>query len=141
LAAENPVAAENPNTENFATTVTEVSDRVSTLIREEIELAKAEVTDKATSIARGAATVAVGAVFGIFALIIGLGTLAWGLNSLFSSLWLGFLVVFGLLILLTAGAMLFAWRSLKVGAPMPNMAIDEAKKIRATVTAKAEGER
>ena len=121
--------------------MTEVSDRVSTLIREEIELAKAEVTDRATSIARGAAAVAVGAVFGIFALIIGLGTLAWGLNSLFSSLWLGFLVVFGLLILLTAGAMLFAWRKLKVGAPMPNMAIDEAKKIRATVTAKAEGER
>ena len=37
-----------------------------------------------------------------------------------------------LLLVLTAGAFLFAWRKLKVGAPKPQMAIDEAKKIRAT---------
>jgi uncharacterized small protein (DUF1192 family) len=129
--------AENRNPENIATTVTEVSDRVTVLIREEIELAKAEMTQKVSSMARGAAAVAVGAVFGIFALVIGLGTLAWGLNSLFGSLWEGFAVVFGILILLTVGALLFAWRKLRVGAPMPNMAIDEAKKIRATVTTKS----
>jgi hypothetical protein len=38
------------------------------------------------------------------------------------------------LLLLTALAFLFAWRKLKVGAPKPTMAIDEAKKIRATVS-------
>jgi hypothetical protein len=32
----------------------------------------------------------------------------------------------------------FAWRKLKVGAPKPDMAIDEAKKIRATVSTKSE---
>jgi hypothetical protein len=37
------------------------------------------------------------------------------------------------LLVLTGGAFLFAWRKLKVGAPTPKMAIDEAKKIRATV--------
>ena len=40
-----------------------------------------------------------------------------------------------LLILLTVAAFLFAWRKLKVGPPTPKMAIDEAKKIRATVAA------
>jgi hypothetical protein len=126
----------NGSPENFATVVTEVSERVSVLVREELELAKAEMTEKVSSLARGAAAIAVGAVFGIFALIMGLGTLAWGLNSLLSSLWLGFLITFVLLLVLTGGAFLFAWRKLKVGAPTPKMAIDEAKKIRETVSAK-----
>jgi uncharacterized small protein (DUF1192 family) len=118
---------------SFAATVTEVSERVSVLVREEIELAKAEVTQKVSSLARGAAAVAAGAVFGIFAVVFGLLALAWGLNSLIGSLWLGFIITFGVLLALTLGAFLFAWRKLKVGAPTPKMAIDEAKKIRATV--------
>ncbi len=120
--------------DNLASALTEVSERVTVLVREEIELAKAEVTTKVGSIARGAAAVAAGAVFGIFALVIGLGALAWGLNSLLSSLWLGFLITFGVLLALTAGAFLFAWRKLRVGAPAPTMAIEEAKKIRETVS-------
>ena len=41
--------------------------------------------------------------------------------------------MFILLLLLAAAAFLFAWRKLKVGAPTPDLAIDEARKIRATV--------
>ncbi len=63
------------------------------LVREEIELAKAEVTVKVTSIARGAVAVAVGAVFGVFALIFVLGTIAWAINDATGDLWLGFAVV------------------------------------------------
>jgi len=129
----------NGQPENLAAAVTEVSERMSVLVREEIELAKAEVSVKVASIARGAAAVAAGAVFGIFALVLGLFTLAWGLNSLLSSIWLGFLITFGVLLVLTAVSFLFAWRKLKVGAPTPKMAIDEAKKIRETVSAKSEG--
>jgi uncharacterized small protein (DUF1192 family) len=119
--------------DNLATAVTEVSERVSTLMREEIELAKAEVTAKAKSLGRGAAAVALGAVFGVFAIVFGLLTLAWGLNSALSSIWLGFAIVFVLLILLAVAAFLFAWRKLQVGAPTPDMAIEEAKAIRETV--------
>jgi cytochrome c biogenesis protein CcdA len=126
----------NGQPENLATAVTEVSERMSVLVREEIELAKAEMSQKVSSIARGAAAVAAGAVFGVFALIVGLGALAWGLNSLLSSIWLGFLITFGVLLVLTLLAFLFAWRKLKVGAPTPKMAIDEAKKIRETVSSK-----
>jgi uncharacterized small protein (DUF1192 family) len=126
----------NDTPENLATVVTEVSERMSLLVREEIELAKAEMTEKVTSLARGAAAVAAGAVFGIFAVVMGLGTLAWGLNSLLSSLWLGFLITFVVLLAATAGAFLFAWRKLKVGPPTPKLAIDEAKKIKETVSAK-----
>jgi uncharacterized small protein (DUF1192 family) len=134
--------AENGKSDNLATTVTEVSERVSVLVREEIELAKAEMTQKASSLARGAAAVMAGAVFGVFAVIYLLTTIAWALDAIFVSglgdIWIGFAIVFGVLLLLTAGAFLFARSKLRVGAPTPDMAIDEAKKIRATVTSEAE---
>jgi hypothetical protein len=114
-----------------------VSERVTLLVREEIELAKVETIAKVTSLARGAIAAAVGAVFGVFALILGLETLAWGLNAPIAGtgkIWIGFIITTALLLVLAAGAFLFAWRKLRVGAPTPDMAIDEAKKIRETVT-------
>jgi hypothetical protein len=41
------------------------------------------------------------------------------------------------MLVLAIGAFIFAWRKLRVGAPKPEMAIDEAKKIRETVSVKA----
>jgi membrane protein YdbS with pleckstrin-like domain len=128
------LAPETNHTETFATAVTEVTERMTVLVREEIELAKVEMTTKVSSIARGAAAVAAGAVFGVFALVFGLLSAAWGINAAFSGLWEGFVIVFGILMFLTIAAFLFAWRKLKVGAPTPKMAIDEAKLIRETVT-------
>ena len=119
--------------DSLAAALTEVSERMAVLIREEVELAKAEVTQKASSMARGAAAVAVGAVFGVFALIFILLTIAWAINDASGDLWLGFLIVAVVLVTLAVGAFLFAWRKLKVGAPTPKMAIEEARKIRATV--------
>jgi uncharacterized membrane protein len=127
----------NQQQESLAAALAEVSDKLTALVKDEIELAKAEMAEKTKSIARGAVAVGAGAVFGLFALIVGLGTLAWGLNSAFNSIWLGYLATFGILLALTIGAFLFAWRKLKVGAPKPTMAIDEANKIRATLTAKS----
>ena len=121
--------------------MTEVSERVTVLVREEIELARAEITTKVSSIARGTAAVAAGAVFGVFALIFGMLSVAWVLNQLvYNNLWLGFVTVFGVLLVLTIGAFLFAWRKLRVGAPAPTMAVEEAKKIRETVASAPESE-
>jgi uncharacterized small protein (DUF1192 family) len=127
----------NGQPDNIATAVTEVSERAALLIRDEIELAKAEVAQKVASLARAAAAVAAGAVFGVFAVIFGLLTAAWGINSALSSIWEGFAIVFGALLILTIAAFLFAWRKFKVATPpTPTMAIDEARKIRETVSAK-----
>ena len=116
---------------------------MSTLVRDEIELAKAEVTRKATSLAKGTAAVLAGAVFGVFAILIGLEAAAWGLNAVLvpgaGSIWEGFLIVFGALALLALLAFALAWQRLKVGAPpTPTMAIDEAKRIRETVASKTD---
>jgi uncharacterized small protein (DUF1192 family) len=129
---------------NLAEVVTEVSERMSVLVREEIELAKAEVSQKVSSLTRGAAAVAAGAVFGVFAIIFFLVTLAWVLDAILvdgaGDIWIGFGIVLAVLLVMTIGAFLFAWRKFKVGAPAPTMALDEAKKIRATVSAKSETE-
>jgi hypothetical protein len=119
--------------------VTEISDQMSNLVRDEIALAKLEVTQKAMNLVRGTAAIAAGAVFGVFAIIFALITVAWALDAIFISgagdIWLGFLIVFGVLALLAVFAFMFAWRKLKVGAPpTPTMAIDEAKRIRETVS-------
>jgi Na+-transporting methylmalonyl-CoA/oxaloacetate decarboxylase gamma subunit len=123
--------------------VSEVSERVSNLIREEIELAKAEVGRKASSLLKGAIAVAAGAVFGVFAIVIGLEALAWALNDILiqgaGSIWEGFAIVFGVLAILAVLSFAMATRLLKKGAPpTPTMAIDEAKRIRETVAAKSE---
>jgi hypothetical protein len=150
--SRSPVASSSPNSssslpaetnnDNLATAMTEVSERVSVLIREEIELARAEVTEKVTSVARGAIAVAAGAVFGLFGLVILLETIAWVLNAIITdsagSIWVGFLIVTALLFAATIGAFVFAYRKLQIGTPKPEMAIDEAKKIRATVSTKSE---
>jgi uncharacterized small protein (DUF1192 family) len=129
----------NANRDSLATAVTEVSERMSVLIREEIELAKAEMSEKISSLARGAVAIAIAAVFGLLAVPFALLTLAWGLNSALTSIWLGFLIVLGVLLAATAGAVVFAVRKFKgASPPTPKMAIDEAKKIRETVTVRSE---
>jgi uncharacterized small protein (DUF1192 family) len=131
--------------QSFASAVSEVSERVSVLVREEIALAKAEVAQKVTSIAKGAVAIGAGAVFGIFAVIFLLETIAWGLDAILvdgaGDLWIGFGIVFLVLGVLTVGSFLFAVRKRKVGAPTPTMAIDEAKLIRETVSTSTEGPR
>lgn len=132
------MAADNGQQDSIARAITEVSENLSRLVHDEIELAKAEVTQKGMTLLRGVGAVAAGAVFGIFAVIVGLFTAAWALDAILvdgsSKTWVGFLIVTGVLLLLAVFAFLFAWRKLKVGAPTPTMALDEAKKIRETVS-------
>ena len=133
--------ASNGQSDSIAAAIAEISENLTRIVQDEIALAKAEVAEKFSSIMRGAAAVAAGAVFGVFAVIFGLSTLAWGLDAILvggtGNLFLGFLIVFGVLLALSLFAFLFAWRKLKVGAPIPSMAIDEAKKVQATVTTQA----
>ena len=126
-----PQVTDRQADESLGELVTRVSENASGLIREEIELAKAEIEQKIRRIARGAIAGAVAGVFLLFALIYLLQSAAWGLNDAFNSLWLGFLIVGGALILLGALGALFAVRSLQAGTPpTPDQAIEEARLIR-----------
>ena len=109
--------------------VAEVSEKASLLVREEIELAKAEVATKVKTLARGAGVGAAAGVFLVFAVVMLLHTLAWFINDLldFNSVWPGFAITTGILILLAAIAGLLAKKWLSTGAPTPDMAIEEAR--------------
>jgi uncharacterized membrane protein YqjE len=113
--------------------VFEVSDQASVLIREEIELAKTEVTEKFNSLLRGSIAGLVAGVFALLALALAMHGIAWLLNDLvFDNPWAGFFVEAGLFLLVGIAGGLFAWRSFKRAAPpTPDMAIEEAKEIKA----------
>jgi hypothetical protein len=132
-----PAGGQQPH--NIAATVTEVSERASQLVREEIELAKAEMSVKAARLARGAAVGAAAGVFFLTALVFVLVGCAWLLYYFipggdFTYFW-GFFAMAGILVVLGVVAGLIAARAVKRGAPpVPNMAIEEARKIRETVS-------
>ncbi len=131
------MAADSP-THDLAQTVQEITERVTLLVHEEIELAKAEVAGKVTKLLRG---IVIGVAAGIFVvvgllfLLHGMAWLAWyalpvGNGSFF---W-GFFVVAGLLFLSGGIAGYLAARFFKDSTPpVPEMAIDEAGKIRKTL--------
>ena len=123
--------------QRLSQTINEISERATLIVREEIELARIEVTQKVTRLGKGAAVAAIAGVFGLLGLIFLLHTLAWALYAIFWNgapvVW-GFLIVTVLLFLLAGIAALIGLRLIKRGAPpTPDMAIEEAKRIRETV--------
>jgi H+/Cl- antiporter ClcA len=124
---------------SLADIVGEVSQKTSLLVREEIELAKAEVTIKAKSLGGAVAAAAIAGVLAFLALILVLHGLAWLVADLFSDgivigIWLGFFITAVLLLVLGAVAGLLALRFFRSGTPpTPELAIEEARKTRATI--------
>jgi uncharacterized membrane protein YqjE len=118
--------------------VFDVSERVSTLVREEIELAKAEVSEKVSSLLRGGVVGIVAGTFAFLGLILLMHAIAWLLNDLFfdDNFWLGFLIEAVLFFAVAALAGFIAYRAVQKGAPpTPDLAIEEGKRIRQTLEA------
>lgn len=115
--------------------VAQVSEQASTLVRSEIELAKAEVTDKVSKLGKGAGIAAAAGVFLVFAVTMFFQFLAWLFDDLFGwtgSVWPGFLIVTVLLLIAAAIAGFIAYRLFQKGAPpTPDLAIEEARLMRA----------
>jgi uncharacterized membrane protein YqjE len=135
VAATPPIPPDGRSERSVGQLVTEVSQQTSTLIREEIELAKAEITEKVTQLIRGGVVGIVAGVFAFLALILIMEGVAWLLNDLvFDNFWTGFFVEAALFLLLSAIGGLIAYRSFQKGAPpVPEMAIEEAKRTRETL--------
>jgi uncharacterized membrane protein YqjE len=123
---------------NIAAAITEVSERAQVLVREEIELAKVELTEKATRLIKGAVVGLAAGVFVLMAVIFALVGCAWLLyyylpGNDFTYFW-GFFAMAVILLLLGALAGVLAAKAVKKGTPpVPKMAIEEAQKIRETV--------
>jgi uncharacterized membrane protein YqjE len=134
-----PGEQRSESSQNIATAIAEVSERATVLVREEIELAKAEVAEKASKLIKGAIVGAAAGIFVVMALVFALVGCAWLLyyylpGNAFTYFW-GFFAMAVILLVLGAFAGLVAARAVKKGAPpVPKMAIEEARKIRETVS-------
>ncbi len=113
---------------------------MSVLVREEIELAKTEVSEKVTKLIKGAVVGIAAGIFAVTALLFALHGFAWLSwyyivpDGKLDYFW-GYFIVASVLLLLGALAGFLAAKALKAGSPpTPQLAIEEAKKIRETVT-------
>jgi uncharacterized membrane protein YqjE len=125
-----PVPPPEPDRKSVAELVFDVSEGASSLIREEIELAKTEVTEKVTSLLRGSAVGVAAGTFAFLALILIMEGIAWLLNEevFDGKVWPGFFVEAAVFLLIAALAGLIAYKAVKKGAPpVPEQAIEEAK--------------
>ncbi len=126
----------NPSEPKIGQTVQEITERMSVLVREEIELAKVEVEVKVKKLGAAAAVGAAAGIFVVVALFFVLQAVAWlfAQHVFGNNVYLGFLLTAFLLVVLAVVAGLVAKRFVGQGTPpKPELAIQEAKLIKQTV--------
>ena len=136
---------EEPGQQNLGEAVSDVTERMSLLVREEIELAKTEVSEKVSKLIKGAIVGIAAGIFAVTGLLFALHGFAW-LSWYFivpegklDYFW-GYFIVAAILLLLGGLAGFLAAKAVKAGSPpTPQLAIDEAKKIRETVKTSGAG--
>lgn len=125
-----PPPPREPDDRSVGELVFEVSEKASSLVREEIELAKTEISEKVGKLLRGSVVGLAAGIFAFLALILVMEGFAWLLaEEVFDgNAWPGFFVEAALFLLIAAAAGFFAYRSVQAGAPpVPEQAIEEAK--------------
>ena len=118
--------------------VFDVSERVSSLVREEIELAKTEVTEKVNTLVRGGVVGIAAGTFAFLGLILLMLAIAWALNDAFfgNHFWAGFLIEAVVFFIVAVVAGMLARKAFQEGAPpTPDLAIEEGKRIKQTLEA------
>jgi uncharacterized membrane protein YqjE len=109
--------------------VARLSEELRTLIRLEIQLVQAEMTDKAKSAARALAYAAIAGVFAFFAIFGLLIALIWGLGE-FMPIWLAAAIVTLVFLLLAALVGYIAMRrARRATPPYPDQAYEAVKPL------------
>lgn len=125
------------NNQPLGESISEIIDRTTAIVHEEIELAKTEISVSLQNLLRGSVAGIVGGVFaffGLFVLLIGLSFLIGDAIGEFYP-WLGFLIVALLLFIFGGILALIALKKIKKGSQLlPEQAIDEAIKTREVFT-------
>jgi uncharacterized membrane protein YqjE len=125
-----------PDRKSVGELIVDVTERTSSLVREEIELAKTEVSEKVGSILRGSVVGIAAGTFAFLALILAMHGVAWAISEAFfdDKVWPGYFIEAALFLLIAALAGFVAYRSVQAGAPpVPEQAIEEAKRTRAVL--------
>lgn len=125
---------EDQDNQPLGQSITEIIDRTTAIVHEEIELAKAEIAISLQNLLRGSVAGIVGGVFaffGLFILLIGLSFLIGDAIGAFYP-WLGFLIVAFFLFLFGGLLAVFALKNIQKGGSQltPSQAIDEARQTK-----------
>jgi uncharacterized membrane protein YqjE len=140
---QTPPPPPEPDERSVAELVFDVSERASSLVREEIELAKAEIGEKVAKLLRGSVVGVAAGTFAFLALILVMEGVAWLLNEevFDGKTWPGFFIEAALFLIVAAAAGLFAYRAVQAGTPpVPEQAIEEAKQIKSTLEGEGEAD-
>lgn len=125
---------EDKDNQPLGQSISEIIDRTTAIVHEEIELAKAEIAISLQNLLRGSVAGIVGGVFaffGLFILLIGLSFLIGDAIGAFYP-WLGFLIVAFFLFLLGGLLAVFALKNIQKGGSQLSMSqtVDEAKQTK-----------
>src|SRR5918994_3767960 len=107
-----------PPSSELARAIQDVTEKAQLLVREEVALAKAEMTEKVTKLIKGAVFGIVAGVFALFALIYLLHALSWGIWDILDdgdNFWLGFLITGVVILVIGLIAAFIAVRLIKKG--------------------------
>lgn len=123
---DDPLTETRENGPGVGQAAKEVTDRVKSLVKLELELAKLEVTKKIASFGLGIGLLVGAGLFGLLLLGFLFATVA-ALLATFLSTWLALLIVTALLALIAGALALAGLSALRKGTPLPKQAIAEAK--------------
>ena len=136
-----PPTPPEPDSRSVGELVFDVSEKTTLLIREEFELAKAEVGQKVGSILRGSVVGIAAGAFAFLALILVMEGIAWLLNEevFDGKTWPGFFIEAAAFLLIAGIAGLVAYKAVQAGAPpIPEQAIEEAKRTKSVFEGEGE---
>lgn len=116
MSSSEPTSSPTPE-QSLGALAKEASTHMSTLVRAEVELAKAEVSVQAKRAGLSVALFAIAGVLVVFALIFGFIALAEGLTALDVWRWLSYLIVFAFLLLIAGIAAMIGIKKIKKLGP------------------------
>lgn len=132
--AAHAVASSTDDERPLGELFSDLTRSLQTLVRKEIELAKAEIKEQATEAGKGAATLSAGAVGGLLGLFLLSFAAAWGLAEVIP-VWAGFLIMGVLYAVIAAGLVMSGKRRLASVRPAPTQTVETLR--RDVETAKA----
>ena len=113
--------------------VSDATTNAQSLVRDEIALAKAEINADVQKGVKTGIGFGIAAFFGIFAFMMFLFAAAWGIATVLPT-WAGFLIVGGVLLLITIIGALFGLAQMKKIKGKPEQAIAAAQRTQHTLT-------
>lgn len=118
---------------SLGTLFTEMTSELSTLFRQEVSLAKAEVRQEASKAGQAAGLLAGAAIAGLVGLLILTMALAFAIGDLLENTWLGFLII-GIILAIAAAVLAQSGRKrLQTVNPTPERTIETLKEDMQTI--------